>query len=123
VGVGVTSLKKVITMIHFIRRNAVSANFACLLVNLCELIRRSPKAGSLNGTKPFLDSTVNLFFPIWAHLHFQSHIVAHRNCARQNSQKMRHSTKVCYIGCGVTTGVSAVIFTAKVEAGRKRCGV
>jgi len=25
--------------------------------------------------------------------------------------------KVCYIGCGVTTGLGAVIFTAKVEAG------
>ncbi|MEE8119408.1 MAG: S-(hydroxymethyl)glutathione dehydrogenase/class III alcohol dehydrogenase [Gammaproteobacteria bacterium] len=25
--------------------------------------------------------------------------------------------KVCYIGCGVTTGVGAVVFTAKVEAG------
>jgi S-(hydroxymethyl)glutathione dehydrogenase/alcohol dehydrogenase len=25
--------------------------------------------------------------------------------------------KVCYIGCGVTTGIVAVIFTAKVEAG------
>src|SRR5512134_1132328 len=24
---------------------------------------------------------------------------------------------VCYIGCGVTTGVGAVLFTAKVEAG------
>jgi len=27
--------------------------------------------------------------------------------------------KVCYIGCGVTTGIGAVIFTAKVEAGSK----
>ncbi|HIK43239.1 zinc-binding dehydrogenase, partial [Thermoleptolyngbya sp. M55_K2018_002] len=27
--------------------------------------------------------------------------------------------KVCYIGCGVTTGIGAVIFTAKVEAGAK----
>ncbi|HET6720680.1 MAG TPA: S-(hydroxymethyl)glutathione dehydrogenase/class III alcohol dehydrogenase [Rhodocyclaceae bacterium] len=27
--------------------------------------------------------------------------------------------KVCYIGCGVTTGVGAVVFTAKVEAGAK----
>ncbi|MBD1913392.1 MULTISPECIES: S-(hydroxymethyl)glutathione dehydrogenase/class III alcohol dehydrogenase [unclassified Leptolyngbya] len=27
--------------------------------------------------------------------------------------------KVCYIGCGVTTGVGAVLFTAKVEAGAK----
>ncbi|MFO1218645.1 MAG: zinc-binding dehydrogenase [Burkholderiaceae bacterium] len=28
-----------------------------------------------------------------------------------------HYDKVCYIGCGVTTGVGAVLFTAKVEAG------
>lgn len=27
--------------------------------------------------------------------------------------------KVCYIGCGVTTGLGAVIFTAKVEAGTR----
>src|ERR1051325_560193 len=27
--------------------------------------------------------------------------------------------KVCYIGCGVTTGVGAVINTAKVEAGAR----
>jgi S-(hydroxymethyl)glutathione dehydrogenase / alcohol dehydrogenase len=25
--------------------------------------------------------------------------------------------KICYIGCGVTTGIGAVLFTAKVEAG------
>ena len=30
--------------------------------------------------------------------------------------------KVCYIGCGVTTGIGAVIYTAKVEAG-SRCVV
>jgi S-(hydroxymethyl)glutathione dehydrogenase/alcohol dehydrogenase len=29
--------------------------------------------------------------------------------------------KVCYIGCGVTTGVGAVVFTAKVEPG-SNCG-
>ncbi len=28
--------------------------------------------------------------------------------------------KVCYIGCGVTTGIGAVINTAKVEAGHRR---
>ncbi len=27
--------------------------------------------------------------------------------------------KVCYIGCGVTTGIGAVLFTAKVEAGSR----
>ena len=25
--------------------------------------------------------------------------------------------KICYVGCGVTTGIGAVIFTAKVEPG------
>ena len=25
--------------------------------------------------------------------------------------------KICYIGCGVTTGVGAVVYSAKVEAG------
>src|SRR6185436_18734936 len=27
--------------------------------------------------------------------------------------------KICYVGCGVTTGIGAVIFTAKVEPGAK----
>src|SRR3954463_5031421 len=27
--------------------------------------------------------------------------------------------KICYIGCGVTTGIGAVLYTAKVEAGAK----
>jgi S-(hydroxymethyl)glutathione dehydrogenase/alcohol dehydrogenase len=27
--------------------------------------------------------------------------------------------KICYIGCGVTTGIGAVVFTAKVEAGAR----
>ena len=31
--------------------------------------------------------------------------------------------KVCYIGCGVTTGVGAVINTAKVEAGANGGGL
>jgi len=36
--------------------------------------------------------------------------------------KIRHDApfdKVCYIGCGVTTGIGAVLFTAKVEAGSR----
>jgi S-(hydroxymethyl)glutathione dehydrogenase / alcohol dehydrogenase len=36
--------------------------------------------------------------------------------------KVRHDApfdKICYIGCGVTTGLGAVLFTAKVEAGAR----
>ena len=31
--------------------------------------------------------------------------------------------KICYVGCGVTTGIGAVIFTAKVEPGREGGGL
>ena len=31
--------------------------------------------------------------------------------------------KVCYIGCGVTTGIGAVLNTAKVEPGAQRRGL
>ena len=31
--------------------------------------------------------------------------------------------KVCYVGCGVTTGIGAVINTAKAEAGCRASGV
>lgn len=27
--------------------------------------------------------------------------------------------KICYVGCGVTTGIGAVVFTAKVEPGSR----
>ena len=37
--------------------------------------------------------------------------------ALANVRKDAPFDKICYIGCGVTTGIGAVIFTAKVEAG------
>jgi Zn-dependent alcohol dehydrogenases, class III len=43
-------------------------------------------------------------------------------CRRSRSRKSartRPFDKVCYIGCGVTTGIGAVINTAKVEQGAK----
>ena len=40
--------------------------------------------------------------------------------ARQDPHATRRSTKVCLLGCGITTGIGAVLNTAKVRAGRDR---
>jgi S-(hydroxymethyl)glutathione dehydrogenase/alcohol dehydrogenase len=42
-----------------------------------------------------------------------------RSSRSRRSARTRRSTTVCYIGCGVTTGIGAVINTAKVEQGAK----
>ena len=47
---------------------------------------------------------------------FANHIVAPA-IAMARIRKDAPFDTVCYIGCGVTTGVGAVLFTAKVEAG------
>jgi S-(hydroxymethyl)glutathione dehydrogenase/alcohol dehydrogenase len=47
---------------------------------------------------------------------FSNHIVA-PEIALAKIRSDAPFDKVCYIGCGVTTGVGAVIYTAKVEAG------
>jgi S-(hydroxymethyl)glutathione dehydrogenase/alcohol dehydrogenase len=47
---------------------------------------------------------------------FANHIVVPEHRAGQDPPDAPFD-KVCYIGCGVTTGVGAVLFTAKVEAG------
>ena len=44
----------------------------------------------------------------------------HRAARRSRVAKVRKDApfdKICYIGCGVTTGIGAVIYTAKVEPG------
>ena len=47
---------------------------------------------------------------------FANHIVV-PEIALARIRKDAPFDKVCYIGCGVTTGIGAVVFTAKVEAG------
>src|SRR5439155_11513847 len=52
----------------------------------------------------------------WAHRRFRTSPC----CRRSRWQKIRNDApfdKICYIGCGVTTGIGAVINTAKVEQG------
>src|SRR5688572_31305510 len=47
---------------------------------------------------------------------FANHIVV-PEIALAKIRKDAPFDKICYIGCGVTTGIGAVIYTAKVEPG------
>lgn len=90
--------------------------------NLCQSIRSTQGAGLLpDGTTRFsmLDGT-----PIHHYMGcstFANHTVV-PEIALAKIRKDAPFDKVCYIGCGVTTGVGAVINTAKVEQG-SRCVV
>ncbi|MDV6344208.1 S-(hydroxymethyl)glutathione dehydrogenase/class III alcohol dehydrogenase [Nitrosomonas sp. Is37] len=84
--------------------------------NLCQAIRSTQGRGlmpdatsrfSLNG-KPILHYMGTSTF---------ANYVVVPEIALAKIRKDAPFDKVCYIGCGVTTGIGAVVFTAKVEAG------
>ena len=90
--------------------------------NLCQKIRATQGQGLLpDGTTRFsmLDGT-----PIYHYMGcstFANHTVV-PEIALAKVRKDAPFDKICYIGCGVTTGIGAVINTAKVEIGA-RCVV
>jgi S-(hydroxymethyl)glutathione dehydrogenase/alcohol dehydrogenase len=84
--------------------------------NLCQKIRATQGKGLMpDGTTRFsLDGK-----PIY-HYMGTSTFANHTVVAEISLAKIREDAPfdtACYIGCGVTTGVGAVIYTAKVEAG------
>lgn len=86
--------------------------------NLCQKIRPTQGKGLMpDGTSRFsIDGT-----PI---LHYMgcstfSNFTVLPEIAVAKIRKDAPFDKVCYIGCGVTTGVGAVVFDAKVEPGSK----
>jgi S-(hydroxymethyl)glutathione dehydrogenase / alcohol dehydrogenase len=117
VGPGVTTLKKDDHVIPLYTPECRQCKF-CLSrkTNLCQLIRGTQGRGlmpdatsrfSLNG-KPILHYMGTSTF---------SNYIVVPEIALAKIRSDAPFDKVCYIGCGVTTGVGAVIFTAKVEAG------
>jgi S-(hydroxymethyl)glutathione dehydrogenase/alcohol dehydrogenase len=84
--------------------------------NLCQLIRGTQGKGLMpDGTSRFsLDGKPLLHY--MGTSTFANHIVV-PEIALAKIRKDAPFDIVCYIGCGVTTGVGAVLFTAKVEAG------
>jgi len=84
--------------------------------NLCQAIRATQGKGLMpNGTSRFSLNGEPLFHYMGTST-FSNHIVV-PGIALAKIRPDAPFDKVCYIGCGVTTGVGAVLFTAKVEAG------
>jgi S-(hydroxymethyl)glutathione dehydrogenase / alcohol dehydrogenase len=89
--------------------------------NLCTAIRATQGQGLMpDGTSRFTLRGQSVFHYMGTST-FASHIVL-PEIAVAKIRKDAPFEKVCYIGCGVTTGIGAVLYTAKVEAGA-RCVV
>jgi len=117
IGAGVTSLAVGDHVIPLYTPECRECDF-CLhpKTNLCQSIRTTQGQGVMpDGTSRFsIDGT-----PI---LHYMgcstfSNFAVVPEIALAKIRKDAPFDKVCYIGCGVTTGVGAVVFDAKVEPG------
>jgi len=119
VGPGVTTLKKGDHVIPLYTPECRQCEY-CLnpKTNLCQSIRSTQGQGLMpDGSSRFsLDGK-----PV---LHYMgtstfSNFTVVPEIALAKIRQDAPFDKVCYIGCGVTTGIGAVIFTAKVEVGSK----
>ncbi|MBB4845765.1 S-(hydroxymethyl)glutathione dehydrogenase/alcohol dehydrogenase [Paucibacter oligotrophus] len=116
-GAGVTSLKAGDHVIPLYTPECRQCKF-CLSrkTNLCQQIRATQGRGLMpDGTSRFsLDGKPILHY--MGTSTFANHIVV-PEIALAKIRSDAPFDKVCYIGCGVTTGVGAVLFSAKVEPG------
>jgi S-(hydroxymethyl)glutathione dehydrogenase / alcohol dehydrogenase len=117
VGEGVTSLKAGDHVIPLYTPECRQCKF-CLSrkTNLCQAIRATQGKGLMpDGSSRFsLDGKPLLHY--MGTSTFANYTVVPA-IALAKIREDAPFDKVCYIGCGVTTGVGAVVFTAKVEAG------
>lgn len=117
VGAGVTSLKPGDHVIPLYTPECRQCKF-CLSqkTNLCQAIRGTQGKGLMpDGTRRFSCQGKPLYHYMGTSTFANYTIVPEIALA-----KIREDApfdKVCYIGCGVTTGIGAVLFTAKVEPG------
>ena len=118
VGEGVTSLEVGDHVIPLYTPECRECEY-CLnpKTNLCQKIRSTQGAGVMpDGTSRFsmMDGTPILHYMGCST--FSNHTVM-PEIALAKVRKDAPFDKICYIGCGVTTGIGAVINTAKVEIG------
>ncbi len=117
VGAGVTSLKPGDHVIPLYTPECRQCKF-CLSrkTNLCQLIRGTQGKGLMpDGSSRFSLNGQPILHYMGTST-FANHIVV-PEIALAKIRPDAPFDKICYIGCGVTTGVGAVIFTAGVEAG------
>ncbi|TAM77157.1 MAG: S-(hydroxymethyl)glutathione dehydrogenase/class III alcohol dehydrogenase, partial [Candidimonas sp.] len=116
-GSGVTSLKAGDHVIPLYTPECRQCKF-CLSrkTNLCQAIRATQGKGQMpDGTSRFTVGGKPIHHYMGTST-FSNHVVV-PEIALAKIRDDAPFDKVCYIGCGVTTGVGAVVFTAKVEAG------
>jgi S-(hydroxymethyl)glutathione dehydrogenase/alcohol dehydrogenase len=117
VGPGVTTLAKDDHVIPLYTPECRQCKF-CLSrkTNLCQKIRTTQGKGLMpDGTSRFSLGGKPVLHYMGTST-FSNHIVVPEIALARIRRDAPFDT-VCYIGCGVTTGIGAVLFTAKVEAG------
>ena len=118
-GLGVTSLSAGDHVIPLYTPECRQCEY-CLSrkTNLCQAIRATQGRGVMpDGTGRFSYQGKPLFHYMGTST-FSNYIVV-PEIALAKIRKDAPFDKVCYIGCGVTTGIGAVLWTAKVEAGAR----
>ena len=118
VGAGVTSLKPGDHVIPLYTPECRECDY-CLnpKTNLCQKIRATQGAGVMpDGTSRFSMTDGTPILHYMGCSTFSNHTVL-PEIALAKVRPDAPFDKICYIGCGVTTGIGAVINTAKVEIG------
>ena len=121
VGDGVTSLKPGDHVIPLYTPECRECDY-CLhpKTNLCQAIRTTQGQGLMpDGTSRFSTLDGDPILHYMGCSTFSNHTVL-PEIALAKVREDAPFEKICYIGCGVTTGIGAVINTAKVEIG-SRC--
>ena len=117
VGKGVTSLKKGDHVIPLYTPECRECDYCTSgKTNLCQSIRETQGQGVMpDGTSRFSAGGEMI------HHYMGTSTFAEHSCIPETAlAKVREDApfdKICYIGCGVTTGIGAVINTAKVQPG------
>jgi S-(hydroxymethyl)glutathione dehydrogenase/alcohol dehydrogenase len=117
VGEGVTSLKKGDHVIPLYTPECRTCKF-CLSgkTNLCQRIRETQGKGLMpDGTTRFSKDGKPIFHYMGTSTFAEYTVVAEISLAKIDESAPLD--KVCLLGCGVTTGIGAVLNTAKVEEG------
>ncbi len=120
VGAGVTSVERGDHVILLYTPECRSCDY-CLnpKTNLCQAIRETQGQGVMpDGTSRFSMLSGKPLYHYMGCSTFARHTVL-PEIAVAKIRKDAPFDKVCYIGCGVTTGIGAVINTAKVEPGSR----
>ncbi len=117
VGKGVTSLKKGDHVIPLYTPECRECDYCTSgRTNLCQAIRETQGQGVMpDGSSRFSLNGDKLFHYMGTST-FSNHTVL-PEIALAKVREDAPFEKICYIGCGVTTGIGAVINTAKVQPG------